>query len=52
MTAALLKSNRTSLNFRPVYVVDESKDTSVRLIDNILLITGFDDWGLRMTVAH
>jgi hypothetical protein len=52
LTAALLKSNTTSLNFRPVYVVDESKDNSVRLIDNILLMPGFDEWGLGMTVAH
>jgi hypothetical protein len=35
-----------------VYVVDESKDNSVRLIENILLMTGFDEWGLGMTVAH
>lgn len=52
LTAALLKSNTTSLNFRPVYLVDESNENSVRLIDNILLMTGFDDWGLGMTVAQ
>ena len=51
LTAALLKSNGTSLNFRPVYVADEASHDSVRPFDNILLLTGFDHWGLQMNLG-